>query len=40
VGIAWAGSQCVVAAGLLLTWRSALGAGTAHAASANLGAAR
>jgi O-antigen/teichoic acid export membrane protein len=26
VGIAWVGSQCVVAAGLLLTWRSALGA--------------
>jgi O-antigen/teichoic acid export membrane protein len=40
VGIAWVGSQCFVAAGLLLTWRRALGAETTQIASANLGAAR
>jgi O-antigen/teichoic acid export membrane protein len=40
VGIAWVGSQCVVAAGLLLTWRRALGAETTQVASAHLGAAR
>jgi hypothetical protein len=29
VGIAWVGSQCLVAAALVLTWRSALGGGEA-----------
>lgn len=40
VGIAWVGSQCVVAAGLLLTWRSSFDAESAHTASANPGGAR
>ncbi|MGZ4174215.1 MAG: hypothetical protein ACXVQR_07030, partial [Solirubrobacteraceae bacterium] len=33
VGVLWVGSQCIVAAGLLLTWRSALEAGPDRPAS-------
>jgi O-antigen/teichoic acid export membrane protein len=39
-GIAWLGSQCLVAAGLLLTWRSSLGAWSAQPVSAKPGGVR
>ncbi|MCW3048937.1 MAG: hypothetical protein JWO74_3221 [Solirubrobacterales bacterium] len=39
-GIAWLGSQCLVAAGLLLTWRSSLGGWSPQAVSANPGGVR
>jgi O-antigen/teichoic acid export membrane protein len=34
IGIGWTGAQCVVAIGLLLTWRSSFGLGTAPVAPA------
>jgi O-antigen/teichoic acid export membrane protein len=40
VGVAWVGSQCVVATGLLLTWRSSVDPEPADTASTHPGGAR
>ena len=40
IGIGWTGAQCVVAIGLLLTWRGSFGLGTAPAATGEQSAAR